>query len=250
MRYLLIFLLGLVIGGVGTIFLLGSPRAKATPGTRVEAPPVGGDPANTVIISLTDDFLDALLGAVFKDLGPPSFNLASMGSQTGSSNIRPAAFQAGCTNSVTITPEGSNIKTQVQFAGGKITAPMVFTGNYGLLGNCMQFKGWAQTTIQLYFDQPSQALYGRVNVEGVNLEGVAPFANNFLTVFVRTAIDQRVNPLEVLRPSQLQVMIPVRASDGAVKAQAKDVRAEVQDGFLHLHVTYDFVGAKGQQPQT
>lgn len=250
MRYLLILLLGLVIGGVGAIFLLGSPRAKAIPGTRVEAPPVGGDPANTVVISLTDDFLDTLLGTVFKDLGPPSFNLAGAAAPEGPSSIKHAAFQGGCTNSVTITPEGSNVKTQVQFAGGKITAPMVFTGNYGLLGNCMQFKGWAQTTIQLYFDQPTQALYGRVNVEGVNLEGVAPFANNFVTVFVRTAIDQRVNPLEVLRPSQLQVVIPVRASSGSVKAQAKDVRAEVQDGLLRLHVTYDFAGAKEQQPQT
>ena len=69
-------------------------------------------------------------------------------------------------------------------------------------------------------------------------------------MFVRTAIDQRVNPLEVLRPSQLQLMIPVRASNGSVKAQAKDVRAEVQDGLLRLHVTYDFAGAKGEQPQT
>jgi hypothetical protein len=250
MRYLLILLLGLAIGGVGAIFLLGSPRAKAIPGTRVEAPPAGGDPANTVVISLTDDFLDALLGAVFKDLGPPSFNLATTAAPAGSSNIRRAVFQGGCTNSVTIAPEGSNVKTQVQFAGGKISAPMVFTGNYGLLGNCMEFKGWAQTTIQLYFDQPSQSLYGRVNVEGVNLEGVAPFANNFVTVFVRNAIDQRVNPLEVLRPHQLQLMIPVQASNGSVKAQVKDVRAEVQDGSLRLHVTYDFAGVKGQQPQT
>lgn len=246
MRYLLILLLGLVIGGVGAIFLLGSPRAKAVPGTRVEAPPAGGDPANTVVISLNNSFLDTLLNTVFKDLGAPSFNLSGTAAPPGSSNITPAAFQGGCTNSVTIAPEGSNVKTQVQFAGGKIAAPMVFSGNYNLLGNCMQFKGWAQTSIQLYFDQPSQSLYGRVNVEGVNLEGVAPFANNFVTVFVRTAIDQRVNPLEVLRPNQLQLVIPVKASNGSVKAHVKDVRAEVQDGLLRLHVTYDFAGEKGQ----
>lgn len=246
MRYLLILLLGLVIGGAGAIFFLGSPRAKALPGARVEAPPAGGDPAGTVVVSLSESFVDQLLGTVFRDLGPPTFNLSSTSPHPEIGGIEPAAFQGGCTNSVTLAAEGNNVKTKVQFAGGNITAPLVFSGNYSLMGNCMQFKGWAQTSIQLSFDEPSQTLFGRVNIEGVNLEGVAPFANNFVTVFVHSAIDQRVNPLEVLRPQQLQLLIPVKASNGSVKAQVKDVRAEVQDGFLRLHITYDFVGTKGQ----
>jgi hypothetical protein len=250
MKYFLTLLLGLVIGGAAAIFFLGIPRAKAVPGTKVQAPSSGGDPASTVVISLSDSFLDELLGTIFRDLGPPSFNLASTGTQPGSSNISQAVFQGGgCTNSVTLAAEGSNVKTHVQFTGGKISAPLVFSGNYNLLGNCMQFKGWADTTIQLSFDQPSQTLYGRVVVEGVNLEGVAPFANNFVTVFVRSAIDSRVNPLELLRPSQLQPLIPVKASNGTVKAHVKDVRSEVQDGFLRLHITYDFSGTKVQLPQ-
>lgn len=245
MRYLLILLLGLVIGGSAAIFFLGTPRAKAIPGARVQAPAAGGDPAGTVVVSLSESFLDQLLGTVFRDLGPPTFNLSSNNLSSELAAIEPAAFQGGCTNRVTVAAEGNNVKTQVQFAGGNITAPLVFSGDYSLLGNCMQFKGWAQTSIQLSFDQPSQTLYGRVNVEGVNLEGVAPFANNFVTVFVRSAIDQRINPLEVLRPSQLQLLIPVKGSNGSVKAQVKDVRAEVQDGVLRLHITYDFSGAKG-----
>jgi hypothetical protein len=250
MKYFLILLLGLVIGGVATIFLLGVPRARAVPGTQVQAPSPGGDPASTVVISLSDSFLDELLGTIFRDLGPPSFNLASSGAEPGSPNISEAVFQGGgCTNSVTLAAEGSNVKTHVQFAGGKMSAPLVFSGNYNLLGNCMQFKGWADTTIQLSFDQSSQTLYGRVVVEGVNLEGVAPFANNFVTVFVRSAIDSRVNPLELLHPSQLQLLIPVKASNGTVKAHVKEVRSEVQDGFLRLHITYDFSGTKGQLPQ-
>ncbi|MDQ6652990.1 MAG: hypothetical protein M3Y84_09620 [Acidobacteriota bacterium] len=246
MRYLLILLLGLVIGGAAAIFFLGSPRAKAIPGTRVEAPPSSGDPAGTVVVSLSDSFLEQLLGTVFRDLGPPTFNLSRTGPRPEFAGIEHTAFQGGCTNSVTLAAEGNNVKTKVQFAGGNITAPLVFSGNYSLMGNCMQFKGWAQTSIQLSFDQPSQTLYGRVNVEGVNLENVPPFANNFVTVFVHSAIDQRVNPLEILRPQQLQLLIPVKASNGSVKAHVKDVRAEVQDGFLRLHITYDFSGAKGQ----
>jgi hypothetical protein len=269
MRYILLLVLGLLLGGGVAIFLLGVPSAKATPGAVVQAPQAGGDPPGTVVVSISDSFFDELLGTVFRDLGPPSFKLAATeagsagilpastfvttqrqpSDQAGSASIQRAAFQGGCANSVTLAAEGNNVKTQVRFAGGKISAPLVFSGTYNLLGNCMQFKGWAQTTIQLSFDKPSQTLYGRLNVEGVNLENVNPAANNFVTVFVRTAIDSKVNPIQFLRPQQLQLLIPIQASNGSVKAQVKDVRAEVPDGFLRLHITYDFSGVKGQAPQ-
>lgn len=248
MKYLLLLVLGLIIGGAAAVFFLGVPSAKAIPGATVQAPQAGGDPPGTVVISVSESFFDGLLGTIFRDLGPPSFKLAGMEAPPGSSNIKQVLFQGDCTNSVTLAAEGNNIKTRVQFAGGKISVPLVFSGNYNLAG-CNQFKGWAQTTIQLSFDQPSQTLYGRLNVEGVNLEGVNPLANNFVTPFVRSAIDTRVNPLLLLRPQQLQLSIPVQASSGSVKATVKDVRAEVQDGFLRLHITYDFSGEKGQSPQ-
>jgi len=137
----------------------------------------------------------------------------------------------------------------VQLADGKVAAPLVFSGNYNLLGNCLQFKGWAQTTIQLSFDEANQTLYGRLNVDGVNLENVNPLANNFVTVFVRSAIDSKVNPIQILRQQQLQLMIPVQASEGTVKAVVKSVSSDVQEGNLRLHITYNFSGAKGQTPQ-
>lgn len=248
MKYILLLILGLGVGAAAAIFFLGVPSAKAIPGTVVQAPPPGGDPPGTVVVSISDSFLDGMLGTVFRDLGPPSFKLAESAPLLGSASIEHAAFQAGCTNTITLAAEGNNVKTRVDFSGGKISAPLVFSGNYNLLGNCMQFKGWAQTSIQLSFDQPSQTLYGRVNVEGVNLENVNPVANNFVTVFVRTAIDQRVNPLQILRPQQLQLLIPVQASNGSVKAVVKDVRSDVQDGSLRLHITYDFSGAKAEPP--
>ena len=247
MRYILLLVFGLVIGAGAAIFFLGVPSAKAIPGARVQAPAPGGDPPSTVVISISDSFFEQLLTTIFRDLGPPKFNLSA--NTQGANPMQQIAFQGGCNNSVTLAAEGSNNKTQVQLAGGKISAPLVFSGNYNLLGNCTQFKGWAQTTIQLSFDQANQTLYGRVNVEGVNLEGVNPIANNFVTVFVRTAIDSRVNPIQFLRPQQLQLMIPVQASNGSVKAQVKDVRSEVQDGSLRLHITYEFSGAAGQMPQ-
>jgi hypothetical protein len=243
MKYFIIFLLGLVVGGGGAIFLLGVPRAKALPGNRVEAPS-GENPPGTVMVSLSDSFVNELLGTVFKQLNPPTFNLGSNLGAPAEGSIQNAAFQGGCNNSVTLAPESGSTKTQVQFANNIINAPLVFSGNYNLLGNCMQFKGWAQTSIQLSFDQPSQTVYGRVNVEGVNLEGVNPLANNFVTVFVRNAIDSRVNPIEVLKPSQLQLLIPVKASNGEVKAQVKDVKSDAQNGQLRLHITYEFAATK------
>jgi len=141
------------------------------------------------------------------------------------------------------------MKTDVQFAEGKISAPLAFSGSYNFMGTCMQFKGWAQTSIRLRFDQEKQTVYGQVDVEGVNLEGVNPLANNFVTVFVRNAIDERVNPLELVRAQQLQLMIPVKASNGALKAHVKDVRAEMLDGSLKMHISYEFSGEKGQATQ-
>lgn len=248
MKYLLILVLGLILGAGLAIFLLGIPRAKSQPGVAVTAPDPGGDPPGTVVVTLTSGFVDGLLGTIFKDLGAPSFQLAQA-PITGDATINKAAFQSGCTNTITLAPTGSNVKTEVQFTNGKVLAPMAFSGSYNLLGNCMQFKGWAQTSVGLRFDQATQTVYGQVDVEGVNLEGVNPVANNFVTVFVRNAIDQRVNPLELIRAQQLQLMIPVKASNGAVQAQVKDVRAEMLDGTLKMHISYEFTGAKGGQPQ-
>lgn len=248
MKYLLMLFLGLILGAGVAIYLLGIPSAKSRPGVAVTAPDPAGDPAGTVVVSLTDGFVDGLLGTIFKDLGAPSFHLTQAQPESGAT-INQAAFQGGCTNTITLAPTGNNVKTEVQFTNGKVQAPLVFSGSYNLLGNCMQFKGWAQTSIGLRFDQASQTVFGQVDVEGVNLEGVNPVANNFVTVFVRNAIDQRVNPLELIRAQQLQLMIPVKASNGAVQAHVKDVRAEMLDGTLKMHISYEFTGAKGSQPQ-
>ncbi|HEY5885199.1 MAG TPA: hypothetical protein VIT88_10960 [Pyrinomonadaceae bacterium] len=243
MKYIITLLVGQVIGAAAAIFLLGVPRAKTLPGSRV-GPPSATPPANTVVVSLPDEFLDGLLTTVFRDLGPPTFNI-SLGQKVDGTQIEQVAFQGGC-GGVTIAPEAGDVKTEVEFEGGKILAPLVFSGSYALLGNCLQFKGWAQTSIQLSFDQPSQTLFARVNVEGVNLEGVNPLANNFVTVFVRNAIDQRINPIQVLRPAQLQLAIPITGSNGAVQANVKEIHSEVQDGALRLHISYEFSGNKGQ----
>jgi hypothetical protein len=238
-------LLGLIVGAGGAVFLLGAPPAKSIPGTIVKRPDPSGDPSGTLVLTLDQGFFDAVLGSLFSGLEAPTFHLGNSFSQQTERPI-PVAFEGGCSNAITLLPEGSGVKTEVQFAGGKIAAPMAFSGSYNFAGNCIQFKGWAQTNIQLSFDQSQQTVYGHVNVEGVNLEGVSPIANNFVTVFVQSAIDQRVNPLVLVNDRQLSLMVPVKASNGMLKARVKDVRSEVIDGALKLHVTYEFTGEKGK----
>jgi hypothetical protein len=243
MRYVVILLLGILLGGGAAIYFLGAPRAQLMQGQAVQPPAQGGNPPGTIVIALEQSFIDAVLATTFSGLGTPTFQLGQ--NRDGSERIEQALFQGGCTNSITLLPEGSGVKTGVQFRNGNVHAPMAFTGSYNLAG-CMQFKGWAQSSIKLSFDQEKQIVFGYVTVEGVNLEGVNPIANTLVTSFVQGAINQRVNPLVLVSEPQLSLMIPVKASNGTVKARAKDVRAEVLDGSLKLYLTYDFFGVKGE----
>ncbi len=81
----------------------------------------------------------------------------------------------------------------------------------------------------------------------VSVEGMSPLLSGPVTAFVQGAINQRVNPLVLMRGQQLTLNIPVQAAGGTLKGQAKDVRQEAKDGKLRLQVTYDFQGAKGGQ---
>jgi hypothetical protein len=249
MRYVLILVLGILLGAGAMIYFLRVAPARATPGVAVKAPDSGQNPPATVVIGLEQSFIDGVLATTFSGLGTPTFHLGQVASPSqfgGVDRITPAALQGGgCNNSITLLPEGSGVKTGVQFRNGNVSAPLAFSGSYSLGGQCMQFKGWAQTNIRLYFDEPKQTVYGSVTVEGVNLEGVNPIANTLVTVFVQTAINERVNPLVLVSEPQLSLMIPVKASNGAVKAHAKDVRAEILDGALKLHLTYEFSGVRG-----
>jgi hypothetical protein len=54
--------------------------------------------------------------------------------------------------------------------------------------------------------------------------------------------------LVLVSEPQLSLMIPVKGSNGVVKARAKDVRAEILNGSLKLHLTYEFSGVKEGAP--
>ena len=133
----------------------------------------------------------------------------------------------------------------VHFTNGRIVAPLAFNGSKSILGACVRFKGWAQASIQLSFDQAKQTVYGQINVEGVNLDNAPEALGGIATLLVQRSINQSINPLEILRAPQLAIAMPVQSTNGTLQAKVRDVRAEVTDGKLTLHITYDFTGVRG-----
>jgi hypothetical protein len=255
MKYILTLLAGVVVGALLVFFLLvGAPGAGRLPGTPVRPPEAGGPPPGTAQIVFDDRFFDTVLATIFRDMNAPSFPLQLAKNQEGllqDGRLERTALQGGCPSAVTLLPEGSNVKTGVRIENGKIMAPLAFSGSYDApLVGCVKFTGWAQANLVLRFDESEQAVFGQLNVEGVNVDGAPPVVGSVVTGLVQGAINQRVNPIQILQAHQLRLSLPVKASDGTLNAQVKDVRAQINNGSLALHITYQFTGQKGIQPQT
>jgi hypothetical protein len=233
MKFILTLLLGVLLGGAGAYLLfVGTPRTGTLKGQPLRAPDAGGPPPGTAVVELDEQFFGALLDSIFRDLNKPAF---------------PPAAAEGCQNQVVIEPGAGDVKTGVLMRDGKVIVPLAFSGTYNMLGNCQNLRGTAEAGLSFSFNAEEQTLYGQLNVVGVNLEGMSPVLSSFVTAFVQGAINQRVNPLVLLRGQQLTLAIPVQAAGGTLRAQAREVREEAKDGKLRLHVTYDFKGAKGGQ---
>jgi hypothetical protein len=257
MKYILLLVVGALLGAALTFYIfVGAPRMKqAQTGAPLQAPEAAGDPPGTAVLTLDEKFFDTLLTTIFRDLSAPAFRLAQMPKESQIASAQPAGFSyvqaqeqqqqgGGCTNQIVVAQEGGGVRTGVSLKNGQVVAPLAFSGSREVFGNCMNFRGAADALITLYFKPEEQTLYGQIEVTSVNLEGVSPLASPFVTGFVQTAINQKVNPLVLMRGAQLSLNIPVQASNGTLRAQAKDVRSEVKDGALRLHVTYDFSGAR------
>jgi hypothetical protein len=240
-RLVIGLLIGLVLGGVLTFyFFVGTPRAGRVPGTPVKAPDASGVPAGTAQIVLRQDFFNNVFSTIFKEMNAPVFPLGG--------TPQDVAAQSGCPSRITLLQQGSGVDTGVRFENNNLSAPIAFTGSYESPFGCTQFSGWAQTRMDLKFDQATQAVYGQLNVETVNLDGVNPFFSALLTPIVQSSLNTRVNPVKILDGRQLAVNTPVAAANGNLQASVNDVRAEVKDNALNLFITYGFHGAPLQLP--
>ena len=254
MSKFLLFLLGAVIGGALTFyFFVGAPRAGQIPGAPIQAPDASGIPPGTATLTLNQQFFDTVLQTIFRDMNAPAFPLNIAGRKSSALEFQPTqiAFQENgggeCDGKITLLPEGSGVKTDVRFENGKINAPLAFSGNASVVGQCIPFKGWAQAGLDLYFEPNEQTVNGKINIETVNVDGAPPIAGGLIAQFVQNSLNSRVNPIPILRGKQIALNLPIAATGGTLNAQVKDVRAEVKDSNLNLYITYDFKGLKSGQ---
>jgi hypothetical protein len=236
-RVVIGLLIGLVLGGVITFFVfVGVPRAGSTPGVPVLGPDPNGVPTGTAQIVLREQFFNDVLGTIFNEMNAPSFALGPQG--TGD-----------CLGALTVMPEGSGVRTTVLFANNRLEAPLAFRGSYNSPFGCVQFTGWANSVMELRFDQSTQSVFGQINVETVNLDGVNPIINAVVTPLVQSTLNSRVNPVRILDGQQVAVDTPIASANANLKAGVKDVRAEVKDNALNLFVVYDFASGPLVLPQ-
>ncbi len=187
-------------------------------------------PAGEVVVVLSEEFLNALLVAVASRPEPPSFPLSKGGEGKK------------CESRVQLLPEAGGTRTAVRFADGRINAPVAFRGSYEApLVGCLRFEGWADTTFQLEFNRERQVLGARVTVRDLKLKNVpVSLLGGGLTGLVQDAIDERGNPVELLRAEQLGARIPVTRND-ELRLRAADVRHEVVGRELRLRIIYEIV---------
>lgn len=221
-----------------------------------------------VTITLNEKFFDALFDAVFTNLQNPSFPLAmqieekqanerteiSMLKQTHTDKNKPDFLKTNyknfetedlfCDESIRLMREIDGVRTAVRFRDGRISAPIAFSGSYNppLVG-CINFQGWADSTIELEFNQNSQTLIGRARVNDVRLSGTGGIGSSLITKLVQSSIDKKINPIQILQMEKVSFVVPVQNS-GSLRMKAVGMRHEIVNGAMNVHITYQFLKAQ------
>ena len=187
--------------------------------------------SSEIKITVGEQFIENLLNAVFTNLESPSVAISDNSS-------------SACNETIRLKKEVEGVKTAVRFRNGKIVAPIAFEGNYNppLIG-CIDFSGWADTTIDIVFDRRKNAIVGRATVSNVNLSGTGGVGSSLLARFVQSSIDEKVNPIEIVRLDKLSFLLPIQNS-GKLKMKATNVRHQVRDRTIDVYIAYEFVEAK------
>lgn len=254
-KRMLVVSLSLMMGAVLIAHDFSTARAFAQTQEVSRARQVAAPPPAEATVILNEQFLNTLLEVMFTRLRAPSYPLSISAldrkgtpqpetpkqSPPADNTLKAASVQDSCASVVVLEREMDGVKTAVRFENGRIVAPLAFTGSYntGLLG-CMRFRGWADTNINLEFDRGRQVLTAHVEVVDIHLSGIPLMANSVILNLVQSAIDQRINPVEILKTEQLTARVPISAAGGALRLRAKELRPEIVPGFLRLHIIYEF----------
>jgi hypothetical protein len=240
--FILGIVLGVVVGGALVLYFI-SPRGGASPaGVAIQPPDAQNPTAGTAVIQLKQEFFTPVFQSILREGSSPSFPL----SLTGAPSDQPVN-EIAC-GKITLKPEGSGTTTAVKMENGQILVPIAFTGNVNAFGNCFDFNGWAQANLELRYDEAQQIVFGQINVQTVNLDGVAPVVSGLITPVVQSTLNSRVNPVQILRGDQIALKVPIKSTNSTLQAQVRDVRAEIKDNALSLYVTYNFTGEQAVSP--
>lgn len=226
-------------------------------------------------ITLNEAFFDVLFDSVFKNFDPPEVPIArnsirheitetlrtlpdlkATSTEVSKSSLdiphvhsfsltsMPSRLRLEhpvCKESIQLLRENNGMRSAVRFREGKIYAPLAFTGNYSppFIG-CVAFAGYAETNIDLEFDQNSQRLIARAKVFNVALNGTSGVGGSIIARLVQSSIDKKINPIEIIRMDKLSFLIPIQ--NGAnLRMKATGVRHEIENGLLKIHIAYEFL---------
>ena len=147
-----------------------------------------------------------------------------------------------CPSEIRLKREVEGVRTAVHFENGRIVGPLAFAGTYSssLLG-CIEFSGWADSEVNLEFDQTRRALVARFHLREIQLNNTPAVLNGPLLNMVQTAIDRRYNPVDLFTLEQLSTRVNVQPAGGALQLRAREIRPEITPSALTLHIFYEFV---------
>ena len=193
-------------------------------------------------ITLNEPFFDALLDSVFKNFDAPEFSIAA-----SSDKIRRPANSSAfvstdtCKETIQLLRENNGVRTAARFRDGKVYAPLAFSGNYSppFVG-CVGFSGYAETNIELEFDQDNQRLIARAKVLNVVLNGTGGVGGGVVAKLVQSSIDKKINPIEIIRMDKLSFLIPVQ-NNANLRMRATGIRHEIENGALKIYISYEFL---------
>lgn len=182
-----------------------------------------------ITIGLSEQFFDTVIDALFQTGTPLEFAIGDK-----------ALGETSCRESIRLQREIGGVRTAVRFRDGKIVAPLAFNGSYNppFVG-CVDFSGWAETAIDLEFDAANQRLVARARVVNVSLNGTGGVGGTVIAKMVQSAIDRKVNPIEIIKLEKISFMLPVQNSAN-IKMRATSVRHELQNGLLNVFISYEF----------
>lgn len=209
-----------------------------------------------ITISLNEQFFDTLLDALYQNAPAPEFPLAkversvpqlgSVVNGTYSFTERPTSEDqtaSPCSETIKLVREMNGVRTAVRFRDGKIFTPLAFSGNYNppFIG-CVNFAGFAETNIDLEFDQASQKLVARARVLNVVLNGTGGIGGDVVARLVQGSIDKKINPMSIIQLDKVSFVVPIQNSAN-LRMKAVSIRHEITEGTLKIHIQYEFLKA-------